>query len=230
MTDRVLFKLSGELLGSPSALSVEPVARQWAANHQAVVSQAIVLGAGNWVRGRDLSTAGVDPMVADSVGMLSTVSNGLLLQSALLSLGVPCRLYSMIEVSGLALRYHLQEARAAFLRKEVVLLTGGTGNPCVTTDTAAALRAIELGVQVLFKGTQVDGIYTADPRQNPDAKRFNALSFDEVIDNGYEVMDAFAFQLCRDHQLPIRVFNAHVPNALTSVLEDETIGTRVSGD
>lgn len=223
-----LLKLSGEALGSGSGRGLEgaTVARLVRALERArrEAQLGIVLGGGNFWRGREADF--LDRVSSDQIGMLATVLNGLALQAALEGAGVPCALQSVFDLP-FAERHDPRRARAHLQAGRLVLFVGGTGNPLVTTDTAAAIRAVEIGARRLLKGSTVDGVYSADPRRRPDARRYETLSFAEAIEKRLAVMDLAALELCRDHGVEILVFDAREPANLLRALVDPTVGTLV---
>lgn len=189
------------------------------------VQLAIVVGAGNLFRGA--AATGMDRVRADHIGMLATMMNGLALGERLVRDGVPVRVMSAVAVAGYVEGYAREAAQAALASGQVLVLAGGTGNPLFTTDTAAALRAAELGADLLVKATKVDGIYSADPVRDPSARRFSHLSYDECLSRRLGVMDAAAFALCRDNAVPIRVCSVLEPGTLVRVARGEPLGTLV---
>ncbi|MDZ7667941.1 MAG: UMP kinase [Gammaproteobacteria bacterium] len=229
---RVLLKLSGEALAGQAGFGVDPavVARlcaDIAAARNAGAEIALVLGGGNLFRGAALQAAGLGRVTGDQMGMLATVMNGLAFRDLLRQAGVPAALYSAIELPGVAERFHRDNAMAALGRGEVVVLVAGTGNPFFTTDTAACLRGIEIDADVVLKATKVDGVYTADPHKDPGARRFDELSYDEVLARELAVMDLTAICLCRDHGMPLVVFDMQAEGALIRLVNGEKVGTRV---
>ncbi|NQT88110.1 UMP kinase [bacterium] len=232
---RVLLKISGESLcregGSgldrKAALSIAVQCRDVT---ELGVELAIVVGGGNFIRGQILAREGISRATADYMGMLSTVLNALALMDALESLGVVTRVQTAITMAEVAEPYIRRRAIRHLEKGRVVILAGGTGNPYFTTDTTAALRATELGAQVLLKGTKVDGIYTADPKTDPTATRFEQLTYTECLDGDLRVMDATAFTMCRENRMPILVFNLMEPGNVERVIRGEPIGTLVTGD
>jgi uridylate kinase len=196
--------------------------------HEKGVQIAIVLGGGNIFRGIKGATKGMDRASADYMGMLATVLNCLALQDALEHEGVNTRVQSAIEMQELAEPYIRRRAVRHLEKNRVVIFGGGTGNPYFTTDTTAALRAMEVGSEVVLKATKVDGIYDADPKENPKAQRFAQVSYIEVLQRGLKVMDSTAISLCMDNQLPIIVFDLNSHGALKKVVEGEAVGTLVS--
>jgi uridylate kinase len=223
--NRVLLKLSGEALGAqgidPQALLslTEQLSRGIARSEL-----ALVVGGGNFIRGAQLTH--IDRVVADQMGMLATVLNGMALQQSLESQGIPVILQSAIPVS-YAQPLDPIAARRALSEKKIVIFAGGTGNPFVTTDTAAAIRASEIGAKVLLKATDVPGVYSADPKKNPKAKLYRELTLDEAIEKKLNVMDLTALTICRENKITIRVFDVFAPGNLERALRGEPVGTVV---
>lgn len=228
---RILLKLSGEaLMGSQQHGWDERVLDQYANEVKQAAQNAqigIVIGGGNIFRGLSGTGKGYDRVRGDYMGMLATIINGLALQSAFEGVGMRCRVLTAFGVEPAAERYSKDRAISALEAGEVCILAAGTGNPFFTTDTAAALRAVELGADALLKGTRVDGIYTADPEKDPKATKFDTLSFDEAISKNLRVMDQTAFTMCRENKLPIVVFDMNCQGALNNVLEGKKTGTTV---
>jgi uridylate kinase len=232
---RVLFKLSGEILRGDQPSGIDPavllrLAEEVRAVRALGVELGIVLGGGNLFRGVTVQKTGIDRVSADQIGMLATVANGLACRSLFERAGIPTRLSSALEVRGVAPLFDRREALAALGAGEVVVFVGGTGNPYFTTDTAAALRALQIGADVLLKGTKVDGVYTADPVTHPEAERFATLGFGELMARRLGVMDLSAAAICADHRLPVIVFNLRVPGMLARVIAGEAVGTRIVPD
>ncbi len=231
---RVLLKISGEgLSGSGgSGLSSEHLtrtARQIAELHQMNVQVAVVMGAGNFIRGADLSGAvGIGRVTADQMGMLATVINALAMQDVLESLNVPARVCSAIGITALCEPFIRRRVIKHLNERRVVLLAGGTGNPFFTTDTCAALRAAEIGADVLIKATKVDGVYSADPVKHPEATRYDRLTFDEVLSKKLAVMDQSAIAMCRDNSIDIIVCNLMAGGAVARIARGERAGTLVT--
>ena len=229
---RLLLKLSGEALATGSAGGIDAAAVARLAGEIAEARAngaelAVVLGGGNLLRGAQLAAAGLDRVTADQMGMLATCMNGLALRHALARDGIPAQAWSGLAVPGVLPAYDVAAVRAALDRQEVAVLTGGTGNPFFTTDTAACLRGLELGAEGVLKATKVDGVYTADPLTDAQAVRFDELDFDEALRRGLRVMDATALCLCRDHALPVVVFDMNAPRALTRIACGDKVGTRI---
>lgn len=230
---RILLKLSGEaLMGSQNygidTSVAEAVAKEIKEVYDLGVEIAIVVGGGNIFRGVSKSAGNMDRSSADYIGMLATVMNAVVLQDALERIGVPTRVLSAIDIPQLAEPFIRRRAIRHLEKKRVVIFAAGTGNPYFTTDSAAALRALEIHAEVLLKATKVDGIYSEDPHVNPNAKRFEKISFQEVLEKQLQIMDSSAISLCRDNNLPIMVFNMKQPgNILKAVQGDLSIGTLV---
>ncbi|MDQ3487271.1 MAG: UMP kinase [Acidobacteriota bacterium] len=229
---RVLLKLSGEALMGEQQFGIDPaVATQIAKDIHEIqslgVQTAVVIGGGNLFRGLAASAKGMDRATADYMGMLATVINALALQDALEHNGVPTRVASAIEMRAVAEPFIRRRAVRHLEKGRVVVFAAGTGNPYFTTDTAAALRAMEMKADVILKGTKVDGIYTADPMKDPAATKYDDISYLQVLERGLKVMDATAISLCMDNKLPIVVFNLRTPGNLRRVIMGEAIGTTV---
>jgi len=230
---RVLLKLSGEALMGDLDYGIQPVVIQRiAAEIATALAQgteiAIVVGGGNIFRGEGLARAGMDRVTGDYMGMLATVMNALAIQDALESKDIFARVMSALQIHDVCEDYIRRRAVRHLEKGRVVILAAGTGNPFFTTDTAASLRAIEIGADILLKATKVDGVYDADPMTNPDAKRFEQVSYDNVIENKLNVMDATAIVMCRDNQLPLRVFDLTQDNALVEAMAGKDLGTLIS--
>jgi len=229
---RILLKLSGEALAGQAGYGIDTdvlkvLASEIKAIHKKGVQIGIVIGGGNIFRGLKGATKGMDRASADYMGMLATVLNCLALQDALEHEGVHTRVQSAIEMQELAEPYIRRKAIRHLEKHRVVIFGGGTGNPYFTTDTTAALRAMEVGSEVVFKATRVDGVYDSDPKTNPEAKRFEEVSYIEVLQRGLKVMDSTAISLCMDNQLPIVVFDLNQRGALEEVVDGKAIGTLV---
>lgn len=233
---RVLLKLSGEALMGEAEYGIDPamlkrLAEEIGQARNLGVEIAIVIGGGNLFRGAGLAQHGMDRVTGDHMGMLATVMNALALQSALEGVGVPARVMSAIRINEVCEDYIRRRAVRHLEKKRVIICAAGTGNPYFTTDTAASLRAIEVGADLLLKGTKVDGVYSADPLSHPDARLYRRLSFDQALDDRLAVMDATAVVMCRDQGLPLRVFSIYQPGAFLRILTGEEIGTLVvNGD
>ena len=224
---RVLLKLSGEAFGEPGLDlgALDYIVGELRAARELGVELAIVVGGGNLIRGRDLSR--LDRAVADQMGMLATVINGLALQEALRGQSIPAVLQSAVAVPW-AGPIRPWEAREALSQKKIVIFAGGTGNPFVTTDTAAAIRAAEIEADALLKATNVDGVYTADPKRDPSAKKLETITVQQAIQERLGVMDLAALALCEEHNISIVVFDFFQGGNLVRVLKGERVGTRVS--
>jgi uridylate kinase len=232
---RVLLKLSGEALMGEQQFGIDPavttqIAKDIAELQGLGVQIAVVIGGGNLFRGLAASAKGMDRATADYMGMLATVINGLALQDALEHVGVNTRVASAIEMRAVAEPFIRRRAVRHLEKGRVVVFAAGTGNPYFTTDTAAALRAMEMKADVILKGTKVDGIYTADPMLNPTATKFDNISYLKVLAEGLKVMDATAISLCMDNKLPIVVFNLRTPGNLKRVIMGEPVGTTVTAE
>ena len=230
---RILVKLSGEALMGVSDYGIDPVflkrlAAEIGAVRESGVEVALVMGGGNLFRGAGLARTGMDRVTADQMGMLATVMNSLALQDALESIGLHVRVMSAIRINEVCEDYIRRRAVRHLEKGRVTIFAAGTGNPFFTTDTAASLRAIEIDAQLLLKATKVDGVYDADPTANPRARRYDRLRYDQVLDDRLNVMDATAIVLCRDHDLPMRVFNLNEANALVRAARGEDVGTLVT--
>jgi uridylate kinase len=229
---RILLKLSGEALAGEQGFGIDTkilkaLAAEIKSVREAGVQIGIVVGGGNIFRGIKGTTEGMDRASADYMGMLATMLNCLALQDALENEGVHTRVQSAIEMRELAEPYIRRRAVRHLEKNRVVIFGAGTGNPYFTTDTTAALRAMETGSQVVLKATKVDGIYDADPKKNPQAKRFETLSYIDVLNRGLQVMDSTAISLCMDNRLPIIVFDLNEKDSLKRVVSGEAIGTLV---
>ncbi len=230
---RVLLKLSGEALMGDLDYGIEPkviqrLAKEIAAAKETGVEIAIVIGGGNIFRGAGLARAGMDRVTGDYMGMLATVMNALAIQDALETRDIFARVMSAIQIHDVCEDYIRRRAVRHLEKGRVVILAAGTGNPFFTTDTAASLRAIEIGADVLLKATKVDGVYDRDPVCNPDAVRFDTVTYDQVISDKLAVMDATAVVMCRDNNLPLRIFDLTRPNALIQAMSGEEIGSLVT--
>lgn len=230
---RILLKLSGESLAGPDGFGIDPtraedVAQRVKEVHDLGVDVAIVIGAGNLWRGRSGIERGMDRATADYMGMLATVMNALALMDAMERGGLVTRVQSAVEMQAVAEPYIRRRAIRHLEKGRVVIFGGGTGNPYFSTDTAAALRAMEIGADVLIKATKVDGVYDSDPVKHPEAVRFDRLNYIEVINRRLEVMDSTAISLCMDNNLPILVLNLWKPEHLRAALHGESAGTLVT--
>ena len=230
---RVMLKLSGEALQGQADSGTDPeivgrIADEIVAATEAAVEVAIVVGGGNIWRGAEAAALGMDRATADHAGMLATVMNALALQDALEKQGSVSRVMSAVRINQVCEDYILRRAVRHLEKSRIVILAAGTGNPFFTTDSAAALRDIELDAQLMIKATKVDGIYSADPKQDSGAQRYDRLSYDEVLDRRLGVMDQTAIVLCRDHQLPLCVYDITQPGSLARIAAGDTsVGTVV---
>lgn len=232
MYKRVLLKLSGESLMGQKQYGIDEIRLgEYAAQIKNVRNQgievAIVIGGGNIFRGLSGASKGFDRVKGDQMGMLATVINSIALSSALESIDVPVMLFTATPMSPIADHFSSHKAKQALSEGKVVIISGGTGNPFFTTDTASALRGIEVGAEVMLKGTRVDGIYTADPEKDPTATKFDKISFDEIYNRGLKIMDLTATTLCKENGLKIIVFDMDTVGNLEKVLTGENIGTLV---
>ncbi len=230
---RILLKLSGESLMGERQFGIDPqvlqhFAREVRSVHDMGVEVGLVIGGGNIFRGVQAAENGIDKVSGDHMGMLATLINAIGLQNALEAQEVPTRLQSAIQVAQIAEQFIRRRALRHLEKGRVVLFGAGTGNPYFTTDTAAALRAIEIEAECIIKGTRVDGIYDSDPEKNPNAKRFSSLSYKQVIERQLGVMDMTAITLCQENNLPILVFDMNTPGNLKKLIEGEDIATVVS--
>ena len=230
---RILVKLSGEALMGDAEFGIDPVFLKRLAGEVRAMREygaeiALVIGGGNLFRGAGLARAGMDRVTADHMGMLATVMNSLALQDALESVGVFVRVQSAIRINQVCEDYIRRRAVRHLEKGRVVIFAAGTGNPFFTTDSAASLRAIEIEADLLVKATKVDGVYDADPVTNPAARRYDHLTYDQVLDQRLGVMDQTAIVLCRDHRLPLRVMNLGEPGALVRIARGEDVGTLVT--
>ncbi len=233
---RILLKLSGEALMGQDAFGInrEVLARVVGEIREVMttgVELALVVGGGNFFRGVAAAARNMDRVAADYMGMLATVMNALTLHDALARAGAPAAVLSALEVPGVVERYARARALSHLAAGRIVVFAAGTGSPFFSTDTAASLRALEIGAEVLLKGTKVDGVYSKDPVRHPDAVRYDVLDYGQVLEQRLAVMDATAVALCREQRLPVRVFNIHTPGALRRVILGRNEGTLVrSGD
>ncbi len=230
---RVLLKLSGEALMGGLDYGIEPkviqrLAAEIAAARKTGVEIAIVIGGGNIFRGAGLARAGMDRVTGDYMGMLATVMSALAIQDALEAIDVHARVMSALQINEVCEDYIRRRAVRHLEKGRIVIMAAGTGNPFFTTDTAASLRAIEIGADVLLKATKVDGVYDSDPAVNPEATRFESVSYDKVIADKLGVMDATAIVMCRDNDLPLRVFDLTRANALVQAMTGDDVGTLVT--
>ena len=229
---RILLKLSGEALMGEGDYGIEPATIKRTAEEihelsEAGVEMGLVLGGGNIFRGAGLAQAGMDRVTGDHMGMLATVINSLAMQDALEKLGSRCRVMSALKINQVCEDYIRRRAVRHLEKGRVAIFAAGTGNPFFPTDSAASLRAIEIGADIMLKATKVDGIYSEDPVKNPKAERYKKLSYDDAIARKLGVMDATALVLCRDQGMPVRVFDLHTPGNLRRVVAGDDVGTLV---
>ena len=232
---RILLKLSGEALQGDHHTGIDParlarVSAEVASVTQLGVQVALVIGGGNIIRGADFYTTGLDRVTADQMGMLATVINGLALRDAFDKKSMPVKVMSALAVPGLVDFYNRYQAISALQQGQIVIFVGGTGNPLVTTDSAAALRGIEIGADLVIKATKVDGVFAADPIKNPKAERYTRLTYDQVIEQRLGVMDLNAILLCQDNGLPLRVFNMNKQDALQGIVLGDDVGTLIQAE
>ncbi len=229
---RILLKLSGEALSSKSEVLEPSILEQYALEikkiHDLGIEIAVVIGGGNIFRGATAAKAGIDRVQGDYMGMLATVINGMAIQASLEKHGMITRLMTAIKIEAVCEPMIRRRAIRHLEKGRIIILSAGTGNPYFTTDSAAALRAIEIEADVVLKGTRVDGVYTADPEKDPTATRYSSLSFDEALGKGLKIMDATAFTLCQENKLPIIVFDMNKPGNLTQIVAGEDVGTLIS--
>ena len=230
---RILLKISGEVLAGKKSFGIDPaltqkISKKIKALYDLNIQIGIVIGGGNIFRGISVSDQGMDRVPADYLGMMATIMNSVALQSELEKLGCDTRVMSALSVTQLAEPYIRRRATHHLEKNRIVIFAGGTGNPYFTTDTAAALRGIEINADIIIKGTKVDGIYSSDPNKNKDAIKYQKLSFKEVIDKELKVMDMTAFTLCKENKLPIIVLNINDKNCLSDLIKSKKIGTLVS--
>lgn len=233
MYKRILLKLSGEALMGDQQFGISPERlEQYATEIKKVVDLdvevAVVIGGGNIYRGIQAEKSGIDRVQGDHMGMMATLINGMAIQSALETQGIYTRLMSAIKVEEICEPYIRRRAVRHLEKGRVVIFGAGTGNPYFTTDSAASLRAIEIEAEVVLKGTRVDGVYSADPEKDPSATRFSNISFEEVFQKELNVMDMTAFTLCKENNLPIRVFDMNKPDNLFNLIKGEEVGTLIT--
>jgi len=221
---RVLLKLSGEALMGSQDSGIDPDIKQII---ELGIEVGVVIGAGNIFRGKGLADAGMDRITGDHMGMLATVMNCLALQDAIERVGPSCRVMSALSIHQVCEDYVRRRAVRHLEKGRVVIFGAGTGNPFFTTDSAGSLRAIEIEADVLIKATKVDGVYDSDPMKNPDAKRYDSLTYDEVLHKELQVMDATAIVLCKEQNMPLRIFNLNKAGDLLRTVTDKSIGTSV---
>ena len=230
---RIMLKLSGEALMGREDYGIDPeviarIAREVIEVQQAGAEVGLVIGGGNIFRGAGLAAGGMDRVTGDHMGMLATVINALAMQDALEKANTRVRVMSAIKINEVCEDYIRRRAIRHLEKGRIVIFAAGTGNPFFTTDSAAALRAVEVGADLLLKATKVDGVYDSDPKKNPDAHRYDQVSYDEVIARNLLVMDTAAIALCRDHDMPLRIYDMTKPGNLMRILQGETVGTLVS--
>jgi uridylate kinase len=231
---RILLKLSGEALMGKEDYGIDPevlfrLAREIQEISRAGVQVGVVIGGGNIFRGAGLAAAGMDRVTGDHMGMLATVMNALAMQDALEKIGSYARTMSALKINEVCEDYIRRRAIRHLEKGRITLFAAGTGNPFFTTDSAAALRAVEIGADLMLKATKVDGVYDSDPKKNPAAKRFERLSYDDVITRDLKVMDTAAIALCRDYDIPLRIYDMSRPGDLMRIVQGEPIGTLVHG-
>ena len=231
---RILLKLSGEALMGRLDYGIDPevinrLAREILEVSRAGVQVGVVIGGGNIFRGAGLQAAGMDRVTGDHMGMLATVMNALAMQDALEKLGAYARVMSALKINEVCEDYIRRRAVRHLEKGRIVIFAAGTGNPFFTTDSAAALRAVEIGSELLLKATKVDGVYDVDPKKHPEARRYDTLSYDDVISRNLQVMDTAAIALCRDYHIPLRIYDMSQPGALMRIVQGQPIGTLVSG-
>jgi uridylate kinase len=230
---RILLKLSGESFSGKGNHGIsETVLNEYANQIILALNKgcevAIVVGGGNIFRGLSGTESGFDRLKGDQMGMLATIINSLALESAIGRLGAKAKVFTSIRMEPVGELYNRDRVLEAMKNNTVCILSGGTGNPFFTTDTAAALRAVEIGADVLLKGTRVDGVYTADPEKDPGAEKFDKISFEEVISRRLKVMDSTAFTMCRENNMPLVVFDMNKPGNLNKLIDGDAIGTLVN--
>jgi len=230
---RIMLKISGEVLGNGDGQGIDTqalnkIAKEIVDLNKSGIEVVIVIGGGNIWRYRDTKEAGIERTTSDYMGMMATIMNAVALQSAIERTGVHCRVATSLDLPQIAEPYLRRRAIRHLEKNRIVICGGGTGNPFFTTDSAAALRAAELGCEVLLKATKVDGIYTSDPMKDKDAKKYETLTYDDAIKENIEVMDQAAFSLCRDNKMKIIVFNMHKEGSILKAAMGEKIGTLVS--
>ena len=230
---RIVLKLSGEALMGREDYGIDPevigrLAHEIIEVQQSGAEVGLVIGGGNIFRGAGLAAGGMDRVTGDHMGMLATVINALAMQDALEKANARVRVMSAIKINEVCEDYIRRRAIRHLEKGRIVIFAAGTGNPFFTTDSAAALRAVEVGAELLLKATKVDGVYDSDPKKNPDAHRYDQVSYDEVIARNLLVMDTAAIALCRDHDMPLRIYDMTRPGNLMRILQGETVGTLVN--
>ncbi|HCA89836.1 MAG: UMP kinase [Legionellaceae bacterium] len=232
---RILLKYSGEALTGQSQFGIDPkvldrIAKEVAQLIALDVEVGIVIGGGNLFRGKNLSKAGLGRVTGDHMGMLATVMNALALRDAMERIDLPARVMSAIPMLGVVDSYHRRKAITHLKNQQVVIFAAGTGNPLFTTDTAACLRAIEVEADVVLKATKVDGIYSADPVIHPEARRYETLTYRQILNDNLQVMDSTAICLCEEHNMPLQIFDMNMPNALHQIVIGKRVGTIVGAN
>ena len=232
---RILLKLSGEALQGDNLFGIDATRLSRISQEIALVTKlgvqvALVIGGGNLIRGAELCVSGIERVAADQMGMLATIINGIALRDSLAKKDIPITLMSAFSISGMSETYDYMIARDRLKQGNVVILAGGTGNPLVTTDSAAALRGIEINADIVLKATKVDAVFSDDPIRNPEAKKFTHLTYAEVLEKQLGVMDLTSILLCKEHSLPIRVFNMNKQGGLQKITLGEDIGTLIDND
>lgn len=230
---RILLKLSGEILAGADGFGIDPSKASYLANeiksiHDLKIDIGLIIGAGNIFRGMEAASRGMDRVTGDYLGMLATIMNAISVQDALEKVGCETRTLSAIDVKQISEPYIRRRAIRHIEKGRIVIVAGGTGNPFFTTDSAAALRATELGAEIVIKGTKVNGIYDKDPAKYNNAKKYTKISFDKVLKDNLRVMDLTAITLCKENNLPIQVFDIKIPGALKEIISGKHIGTLVS--
>lgn len=231
---RVLIKLSGEVMTGEGGIGIDPLALRALAQEikelgELGLEMALVIGGGNLIRGAQAAEYGIERVTADQVGMLSTIINGLALRDALEEVGISTSLQSALPIREIVAPYVRIDALRELSKKKVLLLVGGTGNPFFTTDTAASLRALEIGAEVILKATKVDGVYDSDPLENPAAVKFDRIPYEEVLQRRLGVIDSTAVSLCMDNELPLVVFNVGVRGSIKKIILGQKEGTLIGG-
>lgn len=232
MYRRCLFKVSGEALAGERGFGIDSDKTAWIAREIAEATQdgaqiGVVIGGGNFLRGVNAASVGVEPLIGDHMGMIATVLNGMALRSAIIKAGVDAKLLCAFPVGSFVESFDLEKARSYLNEGSVVVFTGGTGNPCFTTDSGAALRAVQIKADVMIKATQVDGVYDKDPKKFADAVRFESISYSEVLARGLKVIDAASVEILSRVPIPVKVINLHVEGNMKRALSDSAIGTTI---
>jgi len=232
---RILLKLSGEVLSGEQGFgivpeAIQPICREVIKLHRLGVQIALVIGGGNIYRGIKASKQGIDRVTGDYMGMLATIINGLAFQDTLEKNSIPTALISPISIAELSESFFRRKVIRYLEKGNIVIFSGGTGNPYFSTDTAASLRAAQINADIILKGTKVDGVYEGDPQTNPNLKKYDSISYDDVLNHGLKVMDATAIAMCRDNNIPIIVFNLHHEDALIKIVNGEPVGTIIKED